>query len=293
MNEMNRACVADGDAEGDVRVLHRLEVSEGPTGEGVDDEAMVGVVVDVETTGVEHESDAVIQLALRRFRFDADGVITAIDRSFSWYEDPERPIPPEITRLTGIVDADVAGHRFPDDDVVYALTHVEIIVAHSAAFDRKWIERRFPEAAGLPWACSMSDVDWDRRGMDGRKLAYLGMRCGFFYEAHRADVDVDAVIGLLRHRFDDGRTALSVMMENALAPSWVVRAEGAAFALKDRLRARGYRWDPVPKVWAKEVPDAARFAEECWLAANIYSPDANARSAGPTFERRTRWDRYA
>lgn len=288
-----QGCVAHCDAHDDVRVLRRLEVKEGFTGQGVDEGASVCVVVDVETTGLDHGSDALIQFAMRRFRFDAEGVITRIGASYTWYEDPGRPILPEITMLTGIVDADVTGRRFPDDDIVRALTHATIVVAHHADFDRKWIERRFPGAAGLPWACSMADVPWERHGFDGRKLGFLGMQAGFFFDAHRAEVDVDAVVALLGHRFDDGRTALSVMMENAHADSWFVRAWGAAFEVKDRLRARGYRWNPDEKVWGREIRDGDRLSEEFWLAANVYAAEARPRAMQPAFERRTRWERYA
>lgn len=285
--------VAQSGAGEDVRVLRRLEVKEGFTGEGVDEGASVCAVVDVETTGLDHANDAIIQLAMRRFRYDADGVITRIGASWLWYEDPGRPIPPEITALTGIRDEDVAGRRFPDQDVVKALTRVTCVVAHHASFDRKWIERRFPGASGLAWACSMDDVPWQRRGMEGGKLGFLAAQCGFFYDAHRADVDVDAIIALLRHRFDDGRTALSVMMENAETDSWFVRAWGAAFGVKDRLRARGYRWNPDERVWGREIRDEERLGEECWLAANVYAAEARPRALQPAFERRTRWERYA
>ena len=292
METMEDDRVADGGAEGDVRVLRRLEVSEGFTGEGVDEGASVCAVVDVETTGLDLQGDAMIQFAMRRIRFDADGVITRIGASHSFLEDPGRPIPPEITRLTGISDADVAGRAFPDAGIERALGNVTIVAAHNAAFDRKWIERRFPAAAGLPWACSMDDVPWQRLGYDGRKLGFLGVQCGFFYDAHRADVDVDAVVALLGHRFDDGRTALSVMMENARADTWRVRAVGAAFEVKDRLRARGYRWDASGRVWAKELRDDERLGEEFWLAANVYSDEALPRALQPVLERRTRWERY-
>ena len=293
MDRKEQVCVAFGGACRDIRVLRRLDVIEGFTGEGIDAEASVCAVLDVETTGLDHEHDAVIQLAIRRFRFDADGVITRIGASRTWHEDPGRTIPPEITSLTGITDADVAGHRFPDEDIVKVLNNVTIIVAHNAAFDRRWIERRFPGASGLGWACSMADVQWERHGFDGRKLAFLGMQCGFFYDAHRADIDVDAVVRLLGHRFHDGRTAMSALMESAQADSWLVRALGASFEVKDRLRARGYRWDAVMRVWAKEIRDGDRMAEEFWLAANIYSPAAGSRAMQPSFEKRTRWQRYA
>lgn len=287
--------LAPGDGErADVRVLRRLELKEGLTGEGIDEGASVCAVVDVETTGLDIETDAIIQFAMRRFRFDADGVITRIGACHSFLEDPGREIPPEITRLTGIADADVAGRSFPDGSIEAALRNVTIIAAHHAAFDRKWIERRFPGAVGLAWACSMEDIPWQGRGFDGRKLGFLGVQCGFFYDAHRADVDVDAVVALLGHRFaDDGRTALDVMMENARADTWLVSAVGAAFKVKDRLRARGYRWNAEAKVWAKEVRDDERLAEEFWLATHVYAAEARPRCLQPRIERRTRWERYS
>lgn len=293
MEVMEHGRVAASGANEDVRVLRRLEVKEGITGEGVDEGASVCAVVDVETTGLDLETDAMIQFAMRRFRYDADGVITRIGASHSFYEDPGRPIPPEITRLTGITDDDVAGQVFPDANVVRALSNVTIVTAHNASFDRKWIEKRFPAAASLGWACSMADVPWDRFGFDGRKLGFLGMQCGFFYDAHRAEVDVDAVVALLGHRFDDGRTAMSVMLDKALADSWFVRAWGAAFEVKDRLRARGYRWNPDERVWGREICDGDRLAEEFWLASNVYAAEARPRAMQPAFERRTRWQRYA
>jgi len=285
--------VTAGEVDEDVRILRRLEVKEGLTGRGVDEGASVCVVVDVETTGLDHENDAIVQFAMRRFRFDAEGVITRIGASYAWYEDPGRPIPAGITMLTGIGDDDVAARRLPDNDIVKALTRATILVAHHADFDRKWVERRFPAAAGLAWACSMADVPWERHGFDGRKLGFLGMQAGFFYEAHRADADVDAVVALLGHRFGDGGSPLSGIIENAHADSWFVRAWGAAFEVKDRLRARGYRWNPDERVWGKEVREGDRQSEEFWLAANVYAAEAKPRALQPAFERRTRWQRYA
>lgn len=275
------------------RILHRLEVREGPTGEGDADAPFVASVVDVETTGIDHERDAVIQLALRRFRYDRAGVITRIDRPYSWLEDPGRSIPPEITRMTGISDEMVRGQEIDAGAVERMLRNSAVVIAHNAEFDRKWIERRVPEAAGLAWACSMAEIDWQARGFDGRKLGFLVMQCGWWFEAHRADADVDAVIALLRHRFDDGRTALQDLVETAAEPSWIVRARGAAFEVKDRLRGRGYRWDADRKVWSKHVREADRIAEEFWLAGHVYSAEARPRALGPDLERVDCWTRYA
>ena len=67
--------------EADVRVLHRLDVREGHTGLGRRDGTRIGVAVDVETTGI-GDDDVIIEFALRRFRYDPDGVIVTIDSLF-------------------------------------------------------------------------------------------------------------------------------------------------------------------------------------------------------------------
>ncbi|HEX8388520.1 MAG TPA: DNA polymerase III subunit epsilon, partial [Sphingomonas sp.] len=157
----------------------------------------------------------------------------------------------------------------------------------------RWIEKRLEFARGLVWACSMEQVDWRAHaGFDGRSLGWLLMQAGYFHDGHRAGADVDAVIQLLRHRGADGRTALSVLVETAAEPSWLIRAVGADFAVKDLLKARGYRWDGDRKVWWREVADVDRLGEEFWLAANVYAVAANPKRLGPEIERVTARERF-
>lgn len=282
------------EAANDVRVLRRLNIREGETGVGGRVGTSVGVAVDVETTGVDPAGDVVIELALRRFRFDPDGVIVKIDRPYSWLEDPGRPLTPEIVALTGLTDADLAGRSIDDGEAMRLLRSAEFVCAHNASFDRNMVERRLPDLGDLAWACSCHDVDWRAAGFDGKALGWLLVQCGLFHDAHRAGDDVDGVIALLQATLPSGRTALAEMLANARAPGWRFRAVGAAFELKDRLRARGYLWDVDGKTWWREVRDADRDAEEWWLAGVVYSGDANPRALGPVVERvdwRTRYRR--
>lgn len=278
--------------EADVRVLHRLDVREGHTGLGRKDGTHIGVAVDVETTGI-GDDDVIIELALRRFRYDPDGVIVAIDKPYSWLEDPGRALPEDIVRLTGITDADLAGRAINEEAAARLLNSATFVCAHNARFDRGHVERRMPALAGLAWACSCNDVDWRACGFDGRSLGWPLAQVGYFHGAHRAGDDVDAVIELLRHRRGDGSTVLAEMLATASAPSWRFVAVGAAFELKDALRLRGYRWDPKLKAWWREVPDARRVEEEWWLAGHVYSVGANPKALGPRVERVTWHERYA
>ena len=102
------------------------------------------------------------------------------------------PIPAEITRLTGISDADVAGQRIDDDAATSLIASTAVAIAHNAAFDAPRIERRLPAIVEHAWACSCNEVPWPELGFDGRKLGHLLMQMGMFHHGHRAAVDVPA-----------------------------------------------------------------------------------------------------
>lgn len=291
LTEVGRESVAGA---GDVRVLHPLRLHEGSTGLGTGRGPHVGVAIDVETTSLDVNTGKIIELAIRRFRYDAGGLITDIDEAFEWREDPGEPLHPDISALTGLTDADLAGREIDEDDATRLLTSASFVVAHNSSFDRAWVERRLPGAAGLNWCCSMRQIDWRARGFDGRVLGYLLLQRGFYHCGHRASADVDALIEMLRHEDAYGRTALSEMIETGAKPSWIVRARGAHFDLKDTLRARGYRWDAAPdcRVWWREIPDDALVPEQFWLAANVYAANANPKALCPEVVRVTPRTRF-
>lgn len=108
------AAIAALEGTGSIRVLKRFDLAEGATGVGNDVEARVGIAVDVETTGLDPKRDQIIELAMRRFMFDADGRITRLGRGYGWLEDPGFPLPAEIVRITGIHDAELAGRRIDE-----------------------------------------------------------------------------------------------------------------------------------------------------------------------------------
>jgi DNA polymerase-3 subunit epsilon len=286
--EVGRSAVGAGD----VRVLNPLHLREGPTGDGAGRGPFVGAAIDVETTGLDYRTGKVIELAIRRFRYDRDGVITDFDEAFQWREDPGEPLTPEIMALTGLTDIDLVGKKIDQEEAVRLLQSASFVVAHNSTFDRNWVEARLPGARDLNWCCSMRQVDWKARGFDGRVLGYLLVQNGFYHGGHRASADVDALIEMLRHRDGLGRTALAEMIEQGSKSSWIVRAKGADFAVKDVLRGRRYRWDADRKVWWREVADADLVEEQFWLAANVYAIEVNPKAICPDLERVTPRTRF-
>lgn len=280
--------------DGNHRVLRRLAIREGMTGVQYDGAGVsIGLVIDVETTGTDTASDHVIEIAMRRFRFDRMGRILQIDRAYAWREDPGRPLDEAIVRLTGITDADLVGQEIDDEAAVRILSSADLIIAHNAAFDRKFVERRLPDSAGGAWACSCREIDWAAASFEGRALGWLAAQAGWFFDAHRATNDVDAVIAMLEREMPNGGTALSELVDSAGCPTVRVEAVGADFRVKDSLRARGYRWNADRRVWWTEVPAATFVTEEFWLARAVYGPDMGARAMGPRLTEVTARERYA
>ena len=254
------------------RVLRRLRplVRYGYVSGGVAG-TMAGCALDVETTGLDHRQHAIIELAMQRFRADAHGQIVDVGPSFRWLEDPGVPIPPEIVELTGVEDDAVRGRRICDAEATCLILDGDFVVAHNASFDRPFIEARLPEAVGRPWVCSMRDIDWRSRGFEGRTLSHLLSQMGWFYEAHRADTDVAALLRLLNHRAPGAEgTVLAEAITTAARAGWIIEAVGAPFEAKDRLKARGYRWDAAKRHWWREVPHDHFDLEFEWCVLAVY-----------------------
>jgi len=95
------------------------------------------VALDLETTGLDAEHDAIIEVGAVKFRDDE------VLETFSTFVNPGRPIPIMITELTGIRDADVAGAPALHDVLARLARFVgqSLIVGHSIEFDLGFLRR--------------------------------------------------------------------------------------------------------------------------------------------------------
>jgi DNA polymerase-3 subunit epsilon len=253
-----------------------------------------GVIVDIETTGLDPQAE-IIQLAILPFAYDTGGRVLGADSPFVGLEDPFMDIPPKVTRLTGLTTEMVYGQILERDQVEAAVGSPSIVIAHHAAFDRPFLERRFEFFSRLPFACSMQQVNWEDEGFEGTRLSYLLMKAGLFHRAHDAGSDCAAVLSLLDSRLPSGVTALSVLLNTASRPKLRFWAVDAAIEFKEILKQRGYRWNPGddgrPRAWFKDVAEDASEAERAFLDSSIYrggsgSPVVTTIDAFNRFSRR-------
>ena len=260
------------EAHPDYRVLRRLvpQLQFGPVpAQGV----VRLLVLDTETTGLEHSRDKIIELALLRVDVDtATGLACGEVRVYDGLEDPGQPIPDIARKITGIDDSMVQGQQLDLARIAELLEGVDLVVAHNAGFDRPFVEARLPAFAAKAWACSFADIDWKQQGRESAKLSALALELGWFYDAHRAEMDCHALLAVLQAPLpESGVTGLAALLEAARGTRYRLQATGAPFDAKDLLKDRGYRWDAANKVWHTRLADEAALQAECdWLAAQVY-----------------------
>ena len=205
--------------------------------------------VDVETTGLSYDNDKIIQLACRPVLIDKNsGSITRVLNRRLFYNDPGVEISDEIISLTGVTNEQVQGHKIDWGWVAKIIDKVDFVVAHNVRFDKHFIKRHMIESdIAMPdtiWACSMSQVDWRKSCTAGKSLETLCAWHGFYYQAHDAAVDIDALMYLLQ--VSKRGTEL---FTKASKSQYRVFAVNSPRGKNDELKARKYRWDPDVSLW--------------------------------------------
>jgi DNA polymerase-3 subunit epsilon len=230
------------------------------------------IVLDTETTGLDSKNEKVIELAMLSVLVDTvTGLPVGPVTVYESFEDPGKPIPAQITEITGIDDSMVKGLRIDDAAVNALVQEADLVVAHNAGFDRPFVEARWPVFATKAWGCSFLGIEWKKEGSGSAKLEFLASERGWFYDAHRAQVDCHALLQVLSSPLTDGQTGLARLLAGSGQTRYKLRATGAPFESKDKLKSRGYRWDGEGRVWWCSLPSDELLDAECdWLRAEVY-----------------------
>jgi DNA polymerase-3 subunit epsilon len=265
------------EATGDFKVLRRLAprppvpMPAGYTGK-------IGIILDLETTGLDPTKDEVIELALVKLLYADNNEIIGVSETFQSFNQPSAPIPAPVVELTHITDEMVAGCKIDRAALETFVADADIVIAHNASFDRKFAERFWPLFQHLPWACSQTEIDWRSLGFGGTKLTYLLADAGYFHGAHRAIDDCQAVLELLSKPLPaPSTTAFALLLDRARHKIFRIWAQNSPFDLKNILKSRGYRWsdgsDGRLKSWYIDVDASQRDSELNFLKIEIYQRD--------------------
>ncbi|WP_187627822.1 3'-5' exonuclease [Paraburkholderia sp. UCT31] len=231
-------------------------------------------IADTESTGLDPANDKLIELGMIKVEVSrATGQAYRVLGRYNALEDPGRPIPEDVSRINGITDEMVAGHRFDDKELEAFVADVDLVICHNSNFDRRLLEGRFPFFEAKAFACSLHQVDWKAGGIGSQKLDYIAAMLGFHYEAHRAITDCEALLEALQRPMPaTGDIGMQELLMFAFEPDFSIAALRAPFDAKGLLKARGYRWtdNGVDKYWSTEVGKLQYDDEIAWLGANVY-----------------------
>lgn len=180
----------------------------------------LGLVLDVETTGLGPTTDEVIELALKLFSYRTDtGEIQEIIEEDSFLREPltssARRNYDRAYQIHGIPYELVAGKSFTDVKIKSYFHRADSVFAHNASFDRSFLYHMYPEVNDLNWFCTMRGVKWKNYGFpNGKLLTLLQAHQITNHQTHRALDDITYLMDLLRRTSPNGNLYLQEVLEN-------------------------------------------------------------------------------
>ena len=164
------------------------------------------IVFDLETTGLDLVNDRIIQISFIKVHPDGK------EERENIFINPEKPIPAEVTLLTGISDADVADaptFKQKAKELSDKFAGCDFAGYNSNRFDVPMLAEEFLRA-GVDFdfsKCRLIDAQNIYHKMERRNLAaaykfYCGRKMEDDFEAHKADQDTEATWRVLQGELD-------------------------------------------------------------------------------------------
>jgi DNA polymerase-3 subunit epsilon len=178
-------------------------------------------VVDIETTGGMARRDRITEIAI--LLFDGESIIDQYDTLIN----PERSIPYEITRITGINDAMVANAPkfYEVARKIVEMTEGAIFVAHNVRFDYSFLREEFASLGFTFTRRQLCTVVLSRKSFPGLRSYSLGNLIRHFgisvENRHRALDDALATVDILRRALhqEDGRNRIDSIVNAGIRAS--------------------------------------------------------------------------
>lgn len=155
-------------------------------------------ILDIETTGGQYNEEGITEIAI--YRFDGHEVVD----QFSSLVNPERPIQPYVSKLTGINDNMLrrAPKFYEVAKRVIEITQDCTIVAHNASFDRRILATEFRRLGYNYERESLCTIELAKKlipGLPSYSLGKLTKHLGIpMTNRHRAHGDAKATVSLFK-----------------------------------------------------------------------------------------------
>jgi DNA polymerase-3 subunit epsilon len=216
--------------------------------------------IDLETTGLLPAEDRITEIGAALVEWET---LTPL-KLMSTLVNPERPIPPEITKITGITDEQVDLYGKSEKAAFAELHDLMSYADYAAAFNGSRFDQPFylaacsrlgVEPSGIFWLDLSSDVKWPPE-ITTRNLRHLASEFGFCNPfAHRALFDVMTMFKTVKG------LSLDAIIARAQEPMVYVQAM-VDFANNQKAKDFSFRWHPASKVWWKAYKSSDYEAEK-------------------------------
>ena len=228
------------------------------------------LVVDTETTGFDSTKDKIIEIGIRPFTYNSDERrIVSAENSYSSFSDPGFKLPENITKITGISDAQLKGRSIDWNIVKDYFDDADIIVAHNATFDRPFIDKNVNYSETV-WACSWSQINWLAKGFPKSSLDLLTIYHGFYGDAHRAAEDADLLLHLLSFSPPNQSSSyFSELLVNSHTPYRMVLISNLPYEHREEIKKFRFRWDSKNKLWYRLISSSNYRNEEIHLITEV------------------------
>ena len=206
------------------------------------------LLLDTETTGLDPATSATIEVGCILYDVAAACPVThyaTLIRASANPAESTNRIP-----VAALVEASDPASVWPAIGKLAA--KAEVIVAHNAEFDRKFVPAAIRDER--PWVCSASDLAWPK-SKPGASLVNVALAhdLGVAY-AHRALTDCDLLARLLTRVHELGHD-LSAFLERGLRPKATFAVAEKSFdeARNALAKEHSFRWDAQAREWRRTM----------------------------------------
>jgi DNA polymerase III subunit epsilon len=204
------------------------------------------LIIDTETTSLE-DSARVVEVGAILYDLESQTSLQEMSTLLPGEDNEAEPInriKPDSLRRMAEVGCSCAL------ELLFAMSKkADVFVAHNAEFDRARVFGKpdFLPLADLPWVDTM-DMKWPLATREQSSLINLALDHGIgVASAHRALTDCRLIAALFDRMAD-----LQRMFQYAMRPTALYQAL-VSYEDKELAKQRGFRWDPVKKIWTRRM----------------------------------------
>ena len=207
------------------------------------------LILDTETTGLDENNDEVIEIGCILFHVPTKSVLSQLSFLLPVQINDAQHIngiPVEVSNISQPWSEGI-------DLLLKLVDYCDLIVAHNAAFDKKWFGKGNLPNLEKNWLCSLEDINWSFKKNLKSRPSVTDLALSFnipVWNLHRALSDCYYISEVFK-KIEN----LENLLLKATEPKYLYRA---LVSYEDRSLAKnaGFRWNsPVQGAWTRKLSE--------------------------------------